>query len=358
MAQFARPSSDVSTGSWTTTPLWSKVDEVTASDSDFISSDNNTSGDTCQLGLSSVTDPGLSTGHVVRYRYRKSGSGGHTIDVVVELRQGATLIASQSHSNIGNTFTAGSFTLSTSEANAITDYSALQLHFIRNGDTGGSPGNRRSLEISWAELEVPDVNTDREGLSTWAELEVPDAPRRGRSHWAELEVGNAPRLGRVTWAELEVEDAPRSGTVTWAELEVSNAPREGRVSWAALEAPDTTRTGRLHWSELETSDAPRSATVSWAELEVPTAPRAGLVTWAEFEIATAPRSGVVTWAEVEIPTAPREGLLTWAELESPTPPLRGRVFWAHFSIPNTNQGVSRGRLMHLLHPDHSITEII
>ena len=100
MAQFARPSSDVATGNWTSTPLWQKVDEVTRSDTDFISSANNTSGDTCELGLSNISDPALSTGHVLRYAYRKSAAVGHSIDVRVRLLQGVTEIASFTHTAI------------------------------------------------------------------------------------------------------------------------------------------------------------------------------------------------------------------------------------------------------------------
>ena len=41
MAQFARPASDITTG-WTTTPLWSKIDEVSFDDGDFITGTGST----------------------------------------------------------------------------------------------------------------------------------------------------------------------------------------------------------------------------------------------------------------------------------------------------------------------------
>lgn len=34
--QFGRPMADVSAGGWTATPLWSKLDEVTMDDADFV----------------------------------------------------------------------------------------------------------------------------------------------------------------------------------------------------------------------------------------------------------------------------------------------------------------------------------
>jgi hypothetical protein len=44
--RYFRPSGDTSTGSWTVSPLWSKVDEVIYDDSDFITSEALTSGTT------------------------------------------------------------------------------------------------------------------------------------------------------------------------------------------------------------------------------------------------------------------------------------------------------------------------
>lgn len=158
MAQFARPDSDISTGSWTGS--YTAIDEVTASDADFITSDDNTSPDTFECGLSNVTDPVSSTGHIVRWRWRKEATGGHTINPVVRLMQGATTIASKTVAAFDTaTFTDDSFTLSGAEADSITDYTDLRLQFERAGDTGGSPSGRRFLEVSWAELEVPNVPT-------------------------------------------------------------------------------------------------------------------------------------------------------------------------------------------------------
>lgn len=163
MAQFARPDSTVAFNSWVndqgTTNLHGAIDEATASDADYILGDNNTN-DSCDVGLSDVADPNSSTGHVVRYRYSKSGAGGNTRNLVVLLWQAsaATPIASQVHNDIGDAWTAGSFTLSAAEADAITDYTDLKLRFSATGTTGGSPSLRHSVRVSWAELEVPDAS--------------------------------------------------------------------------------------------------------------------------------------------------------------------------------------------------------
>lgn len=156
MAQFGRPDSDVTVNSWTPTPLWQQIDETPSSDLDLISGDNNTN-DLCEVGLSDVNDPQSSSGHIVRYRYRKNLTGGNSRNITVGLVQGTTVIASQTHNNIGGIFVTGSFTLSGAQADSITNYADLRLRFTASGDTGGNPTGRRSVQVSWAEFEVPDA---------------------------------------------------------------------------------------------------------------------------------------------------------------------------------------------------------
>lgn len=159
MAQFARPSSDVTTGAWTPTPLYAEIDESAASDADFISA-NISTNDFAEVALTDVSDPSVSTNHVVRYRYRKSASSGNSRSIQVALYQGGTLIASgTTHTPTTTTWTAGTFTLTGTEADAISDYTDLRLRFIATGTVSGSQGNRRAPQISWAELEVPSVTT-------------------------------------------------------------------------------------------------------------------------------------------------------------------------------------------------------
>lgn len=181
MAQFARPDNDDSIGAWTdqasgTTNIYTTIDETSASDSDYVRSENNPSTSAYQAGLSAVTDPVSSSGHVLRYRYQKGESGGGspgTIDVTIDLRQGTTTIASQTHNGISTTVTAGSITLTGGEADSITDYSNLNILITAN-KSGGA-------RTSWA-------------IITWAEFEVPDAP--GSSLNWQVNIGD-------TWKAVE-----------------------------------------------------------------------------------------------------------------------------------------------------------
>ena len=136
MAQFARPDGDQSVGNWTTdgggtTNLYQSIDEASPNDSDYVRSELSPSSSAYECTLGNIEDPQSSSGHVVRYRYRKDAAGGQQVDLTVQLRQGAsTVIASATHTNISETITAGSFTLSGAEADSITDYTDLRLRFI------------------------------------------------------------------------------------------------------------------------------------------------------------------------------------------------------------------------------------
>lgn len=163
MTQYARPTSDVATGSWTTTPLWSKVDDDLVSqpsgDGTTIASNDNSTGDTAECGLGAVTDPGVTTGHVMRIRWNKSASGGHQIDAVCNLVDSTNgTIATISVTNIGDAEQENTLTLNATQVGNITNYaSSLSVQFVRNGDTGGPPGGRRSLVVEAFVFEVPDV---------------------------------------------------------------------------------------------------------------------------------------------------------------------------------------------------------
>lgn len=151
--QIGSPVSDVSVGLWSATPLWQKVDEFTASDADLIVSATNPSNDTCEVGLTTTTtDPVSSSNHIVSYRYAKSASGGRTIDLTVRLMQGTTIIATFSHTNIGNTVTQADQTLTGAQADSITNYGDLRLRFIAN--VSGS-GSGRAGQITWAQFRCP-----------------------------------------------------------------------------------------------------------------------------------------------------------------------------------------------------------
>lgn len=158
MAQFARPDSNVTQTSFTNG--FAEIDESTPSDADFAFGANNTAAE-LEVGLSNVTDPTSSTGHIFRYRVAKTNAGtvdgtGNSVTVTARLMQGTTQIATDTAKTADGTWTQYAYTLTGGEADAITDYTDLRLEFVTS-TSGGAPANRRGGAVSWAELEVPSA---------------------------------------------------------------------------------------------------------------------------------------------------------------------------------------------------------
>jgi len=149
---YARPASDITDGTWTNsagnnTDLYSYIDGASAG-SDYIQVSHSMSGsEICEVGLDTVDDPGVNTGHRVTFRAdQTSGS----VTLVVKLRQGTTTI---------DTFTESGFTsaetfdhaIAEGDAANITDYTALRLQFTSTEGMGGT-----TTKIYHAFLECPD----------------------------------------------------------------------------------------------------------------------------------------------------------------------------------------------------------
>jgi len=146
MSQFGRPSTDTLVDNWLEDgvgdngTLWDDIDEVTADDTDYIRTVLFPTNDVYVTKLTALEDPVSSTGHIVRYRYRKDVDLGAQIDLTVQLRQGytnegsqGTLIHSEVSTNVsGTAWTAGQFTLTGAEADSITDYANLYIRLVAN----------------------------------------------------------------------------------------------------------------------------------------------------------------------------------------------------------------------------------
>lgn len=120
--QYARPTADVTPGSWTPstgTDLYAVIDETTASDTDYILAQSAT---TCVIQLGSLSDPTASDNHVLSYRLL-AGSG----SVTVRLKQGATTIATFGPHTLTGAAQDFVQTLSGAGADSITDYTNLRV---------------------------------------------------------------------------------------------------------------------------------------------------------------------------------------------------------------------------------------
>lgn len=326
MAQFLRPTGDQATGSWSSTPLWSKVDEGVASEDNVtIASDDNTSPDDADFSCNSLSDPNVGTGHILRARWNKSAAGGHSVTAVLELWEGVpgtgNLRATLSVTDISETEATDSYTLSGAEADSISDYTNLYLRVSRQGDTGGNPATRRALVVEAVELEVPDAGA---------------APTRGQISWAEAEAPFAATAGQISWGELEAPYQATAGRITWAELESPFKATRGLASWAELQAPIASTRGLITWAEAEAPNVGAQNTaglISWAELQTPLVGTAGRLSHTELESPLAGTRGRLSWSELQTPSlSPTRGQISVAELEAISAATRGRIAWGEFRV--------------------------
>jgi hypothetical protein len=185
-AQYARPASDI-TSTNVASGTYADIDEETPSDADYLYGTNNTAV-TYETKLSSVTDPSSNTGHTISYRIAKTKVGtvdaaGSVTTVTAYLYQGSTLIATDDTKTLGDWTTISDFTLSSAEADAITDYTDLRIRFYSPA-SGGAVANRRSVGLSWAQLEVPEAVASDDLVSKDVASGVPtaDKPTIGQVH--------------------------------------------------------------------------------------------------------------------------------------------------------------------------------
>ena len=176
MTQYLRPNRDVQNPStWYDSvndgTLWDALSESVRDDARYIYSQANMLG-LCEVGLSAVNSPGVTTGHILRYTLLRTVAN-KNYTMVVSLMQGAAVIASWTHANPATSFTLFAQTLTTAQAGAITDYSALSVRF----DVTVASGGGGLMQVSWATMEVPGNASDNltaSAITTAAPaLEVP-----------------------------------------------------------------------------------------------------------------------------------------------------------------------------------------
>ena len=151
MSQRIDPDSDVSTGGFTTTPLWSKIDDgASTNDADFVTSASLGAiddTDTFEVGLSNpASTPGSGT-NTVTFRAKKTGTA--ACDLTVTCMEGAT-----NRGELTQTLTT-TITTYTFNPTSIGNYSNLTLLFtvIRTG-----AGTANTGIVYWAKMDIPDAS--------------------------------------------------------------------------------------------------------------------------------------------------------------------------------------------------------
>ena len=150
MVQIGTPTATVS-NDWTVTGAASAhVALASASDSSLI--ETQTQGDRCRVNIGTLTDPEVSTGHIIKFRAQSTGSGApERIEVL--LFEGATQRANSANIAITRgSFNPFSYTLDTTETDSITDYTDLRIEVH-----AAVCGATEKLECSEAFFEIPDA---------------------------------------------------------------------------------------------------------------------------------------------------------------------------------------------------------
>ncbi len=129
-----RPDADISDGGWTTesggSNLFASVDEVTQNDSDYIQSALTPSNDECELSLQNFGGEEPVDQLKVTYRYKKDGTA--SVNLIVTLVEGSTVIATWTETDIPAVLTTTTHQLSAIEFASITDFSNLRLRLKAN----------------------------------------------------------------------------------------------------------------------------------------------------------------------------------------------------------------------------------
>jgi hypothetical protein len=202
VANFARPSADISRGSWTTQSggtanLFATLDEEAADDADYVISAINANS-TYECRLSSVAPAIIPRAHLIALRGRKDQSSGNTKGVTVELVQGTTTIGTLPFPDLPFAVTQQNVSIPKSMASQITDYADLRVRLTSTGITSGGSARRRAI-VTGIALRVPAaVDLVDDLLTRWSitvDVNEPGNVQVSRSGF--IGVGNT--LARALW---------------------------------------------------------------------------------------------------------------------------------------------------------------
>jgi len=298
--QEAQPTSDTAAGSWTTTPLWSKIDDTEAlGDGVEITSDsvgNGSTTTTATFDLPTLTDPEVATGHVLTARWRVDAA--RNMDAVLALRQGTTEIGRLTATLTGTTETESTYTLSAGEANAITDYSDLNLQLFGTG-SGGGPA--RALVVEKVLFEVPaGLPQITWGLGTFT-LPLPTSSATGTA-------ANATKTG-TSAITLPLPTSSATGSLTYVGTSAMTLPLPASAASGHLTYTGTSAITLPVPTSAATGVAAHTGTSAWT-LPVPTSAATGVAAKAGTSAFTLP-----------VPTSSATGHLTYVGASAFTLPV-------------------------------------
>ena len=187
--QIVRPDSDIAAGSWTTAPLWSKVDDdvmLSASESDIISEAGG--GTNAILGLATPSTPDTYVGWRIRVRIRVQTSGSRTLFCRL-MRASDSLELSSALIFTVNSTSYAWFDIPVIWESTVENIAAIALDDLAVAiDAGASAGP--TLNLAAIELRIPLLTGQPLGAPpSWSAVSLPPKGRAGPwttdgSRWA------------------------------------------------------------------------------------------------------------------------------------------------------------------------------
>lgn len=150
--EVRQPDGDVDAGLWTTTPLWSKIDEGSgAPDGVYIVCPSNKNS-TGECSAQNPTNPGTYTQVDIKVYARKSAAGENQRGLNADIRINGNLQGQKTlEANLTENFV--EYAQSWAGLNfSQVEMNSLQVLFISTGKLTGAPANRREVHIDYYEI--------------------------------------------------------------------------------------------------------------------------------------------------------------------------------------------------------------
>lgn len=326
-AQYARPTSDVTAGSWVNQAgsganLYAAIDETSYSDSDYIRSTVLPLGGARSIytaGLGSVTDPVAPKAQTGSMRIRATNSG---VNATIRLLSGTDEIASWDYTGVGTSFSTKSLGI-TADAAASLDYANLRLtaegywataatstvsQYARPDSTVSATGNASTTSGDYYTV-VDEVSPD-DGDYFYSEAVAP--------YGFDVELGLS-NLTDPLDGESHVLKA-RLAKLTSASATCNVYLYQGATQIAAMSTPTLTLSPTTYTYTLSAAEA--NAITDYTDLTI--------------RVVTGDANVACFWLEFGVPE-PRRLEVSWAEWPVPSP-SRAEVSWAEMQIPNAKTG--------------------
>lgn len=159
-----RPDSDVETSGWTSTPLWSKLDEVSPDDATTeitsqgaISECPTTESFDFEVGMSNPGSP-PSGSEIVTIRARAwlhlvVGATPSTRTFLVQVKETTTVRASQSFTLNVSSYQTHSFTMSQAEKDAVGNWDNIRIRCVETSCLDSEADDEIHAHCTWIEMQ-------------------------------------------------------------------------------------------------------------------------------------------------------------------------------------------------------------